>query len=106
MLAPDLIVAEMGNILWKKCRRKEITAGDARKIIGAVVNSFPIQIIYSNQLMPVAFEIAHDYDRTVYDSLYLALARIKESPLVTADEHLVNAIKDSTWCVALQEFAF
>lgn len=104
LLAPEIIVSEIGNILWKKCRREELTADDARKIIGAVIDSFPIHIICSNQLLPVAFEIAHAYDRTVYDSLYLALAKIKNCPLITADEHLVNAIKDSAWCMALQSY--
>lgn len=104
LLAPDLIVYEIGNILWKKCRRKELTAGDARKVIEAITDSFPIKVIDSNKFLAVAFEIAHAYDRTVYDSLYLALSKITECRLITADEHLVNAIKDLNWCLALQQF--
>ncbi len=104
LLAPDLIVYEIGNILWKKCRREELTPGDARRIIEAITDSFPIKVIDSNKLLAVAFEIAHAYDRTVYDSFYLALSKITGCRLITADEHLVNAIKDSNWCLVLRRF--
>jgi predicted nucleic acid-binding protein len=32
------------------------------------------------------------FDRTVYDSLYIAAALATSSELVTADEHLANAV--------------
>jgi predicted nucleic acid-binding protein len=36
--------------------------------------------------------IALDFDRTVYDSAYIALAVATGSELITADERLVNAL--------------
>jgi predicted nucleic acid-binding protein len=38
--------------------------------------------------------IAHTYNRSAYDAAYLALAESEQIPLVTADKHLYNAVKD------------
>jgi predicted nucleic acid-binding protein len=39
-----------------------------------------------------AFSIAATFNRTVYDSLYVALAVRSKADLVTADERLANAL--------------
>ena len=43
-------------------------------------------------LLSAAFTIAMSTDRTVYDSVYVALAVLSNMPLVTADERLANAL--------------
>jgi predicted nucleic acid-binding protein len=43
-------------------------------------------------LLEEAFSIALTFDRTVYDSLYVALAVRLKADLVTADERLANAL--------------
>ena len=42
-------------------------------------------------------EIALDTVRTVYDSCYLALAMLTESPLVTADQRFFNALRQTDY---------
>jgi predicted nucleic acid-binding protein len=42
--------------------------------------------------MAEAFAIATKFDRTFYDSLYVALAVDFKAELVTADERLANAL--------------
>ena len=44
------------------------------------------------QRFNTALEIAIAYRRTVYDSLYIALAVARDSILVTADDKLANAL--------------
>ena len=39
-----------------------------------------------------AFAIATSFDRTVYDSVYAALAVVMKGHLITADERLANAL--------------
>jgi predicted nucleic acid-binding protein len=93
LCAPDLIGPEIGNILWKKVRRGEITRAEAGEILGAFT-SLPLEIRPSSALLPAALELAIEFDRSVYDSLYLALAVAEECALVTADAkfHAVLAV--------------
>lgn len=95
--APDLIYSEMGNVLWKKCLREEIGDEDVRKIIGAIMEAFPANIVRSRPLLPAAFEIAYGCRRTLYDSLYIALAIAKKGVFITADERLVNAFQHTSF---------
>ena len=84
LLAPDLIAPEFGNVLWKKVRRAEIGRHEADEIIVAFAR-LPLEIRPSAFLLPAAFELAAELDRTVYDCLYLALAVAEECALITAD---------------------
>jgi len=92
--APDLIGPEFANILWKKVRRDEITRHEADEILGAF-ERLPLEVHPSASLLPAAFEIAVELDRTVYDSLYLALAVSQECALVTADAKFLSVVKSS-----------
>ena len=91
LYAPDLIGPEFGNILWKKVRRDEIERTEADEIMNAFAK-LPFEIRSSSLLLSAAFELAVSLDRTVYDSLYLALAVAEECVLVTADAKFHAAI--------------
>jgi predicted nucleic acid-binding protein len=94
LLAPDLIWAEVGNVIWKKWRRGEVpghTAGDLLQDF----RRYPVQTFASRALMSAAWDLAERYSRSFYDSLYLALAASAECPLVTADLKLYNRLKAS-----------
>jgi predicted nucleic acid-binding protein len=80
----DLIGPEFGNILWKKVRRQEIGRKEADEIMIAFAR-LPFEIRPSALLLPSAFKLAIELDRTVYDSLYLALAVAEGCALITAD---------------------
>lgn len=90
--APDLIWAEFGNVLWKKWRRKEIAAEAARGMVRDFLR-FPLDIHATDSLLPAAWEIAEEFERTIYDSLYVALAHKAGNFLVTADSRLYNALE-------------
>ena len=91
LYAPDLISPEFGNILWKKVRRREIGRDEADEIMIAFAR-LPFEVRPSAVLLPSAFELAIELDRTVYDSLYLALAVAEECAWITADAKLHAAI--------------
>jgi predicted nucleic acid-binding protein len=91
LLVPDLIFAEVGSILWKKCRLKELTLDTA----SAILNDFtrlPFNSYESESLLDVAWKIATTYQCTVYDSLYVALAQMESCLLATADRALYNTL--------------
>ena len=94
LFAPDLLASEFGNILWKKVRRQELTPDEARETI-TLFTQTPIDLIASRPLLEPAFEIATALDRTVYDSLYLALAVHQDCEMITADQRLYNSVQTS-----------
>jgi predicted nucleic acid-binding protein len=46
----------------------------------------------SRDLVEHAFDIAIKFNRTVYDSIYIAVATRHGAQLITADERLANAV--------------
>jgi predicted nucleic acid-binding protein len=91
LLAPDLIYPEAGNILWKKQRLKELTPSEAEEITDAIL-SLPLMIEASKSLLPLAVDIAIACGITVYDALYLSLAKVYETTLITGDRKLVDVL--------------
>lgn len=91
LIVPDLFWPEFGNILWKSVRLGRIATASATDAIQSLEER-KISTSPSLPLLSDAFAIATAYDRTVYDSLYVALAVSANKPLVTADERFANAL--------------
>ena len=89
LVAPDFIVVEVGNVLWKKLRRGELTAIQAVSGVRELPTYFE-QPARSALLAPRAIAIAAALAHPVYDCLYLACAERFESPFVTADARFAS----------------
>ena len=73
--APDLLFAETANTMWKKVRRGELTAERGRQLVEDIGRiAVAVETIACRVLGSDAHELATATGRTVYDSLYLALA--------------------------------
>ncbi|MGH9493770.1 MAG: type II toxin-antitoxin system VapC family toxin [Candidatus Sulfotelmatobacter sp.] len=90
-LVPDLFWPELGNALWKAVW-KEKTTSDRAEISYQKIVELAIPTATTAELVPAALKMAMTYGRTVYDSLYVALAVHAQAELVTADERLANAL--------------
>lgn len=88
---PDLLFPEVANILCRRVRTGEIAADRARALLEWLLE-LPLQVHATPPLLIAALVIACQYERTVYDSLYLALAVRERTVMVTADEKLYNAL--------------
>src|SRR5688500_15147461 len=88
--APTFMDVEVANILWKKVRRSELTRPHADAILSQVL-ALPITRHPDGPLVTAAFAIGLQAGRTVYDSVYVALAAQLGGAAVTADAHLLNA---------------
>jgi predicted nucleic acid-binding protein len=91
LLAPDLIFAECGNVLWKKWLRRELEAEVIPAILGDL-HRMNMRIVPTYMLSEETAKIVVTYRRSFYDSIYLALAVAADGRMVTADEKLCNAL--------------
>ena len=93
LLAPDLIHAEIANVIWKRFSRNEIDGLEAEQLL-ADIQSVPIQATPCAELAQMALNLAIETGRTAYDCLYLALAISSNCQFVTADKRFCNAMKN------------
>lgn len=93
-LAPDLINAEFGNIIWKKHTFQGLAASDAQSIVNEF-RALHFTFTPTATLLEDAYKLAVKHGRTVYDSLYLALSLREGCQFVTADEKFINAVGSS-----------
>ena len=91
IIVPDLFWVESASVLWKAIRRGNFPKSSADAAI-ATLTQYDFPTFPTAKLVSKAFGIATDYDRTVYDSLYVELAVQSNSQLITADERLVNSL--------------
>lgn len=101
LCAPDLLWPEFGNILWKKQRVRQISLEAARRILSDF-HRHRVAILPSEPFLRDALDIAERVGRTVYDSLYLAVAQRIGCRAVTADERLFNAVQGDPIAVHVQ----
>ena len=90
-LVPDLFWPELANALWKAVRKQRIDAALAEKMY-AKIGELEIPTVSSFEFVPKTLKLAIRHRRTVYDSLYVALALGAQAELITADERLANAL--------------
>ena len=90
---PSLFYTEVSQAIWKKVHtRREMTAEEGREIFPRL-RQLPLIIHPVDVLFELSFEIALRTGRTVYDSVYLALAESEGWKFVTADERLYDGLK-------------
>ena len=91
IIVPDLFWVEFASVLWKAIRRGRFPKTSADAAL-ADLTQYDFPTFPTVNLIGKAFEIATTYERTVYDSLYVALAVQTNSQLITADERLANSV--------------
>jgi predicted nucleic acid-binding protein len=87
LFAPDLLVAECANVLWKKTRKNELTPDEAR-LAARLLQRADVELVPMRALLESATELAIAMDHPAYDCAYLALAESLSCDLVTADAKL------------------
>jgi predicted nucleic acid-binding protein len=90
-IVPDLFWAEIGNCLWKSIRYARLTTARAQTALEELKGR-RLEAIPCASLVDAALEIAVGYQRSAYDSFYVALAVQAKTELITADEKLANAL--------------
>ena len=92
LTAPDLLVAECANMLWKKVQRDELTADEA-DLAAQLLERANIELMPMRGLLHAATKIALEISHPAYDCVYLALALAKRTLFVTADDRLMDKLR-------------
>ena len=92
-VAPDLLFAETANTIWKKIRRKELTAEEGQQLV-ADIGRIAVETVSCRALAEDAHALANATGRTVYDSMYIALAVRLNTRSITADDGLEAALRN------------
>jgi predicted nucleic acid-binding protein len=94
LIAPDLIIAECANILWKKVQRYELSESEAL-IAARLLQSGNVEILATRSLLEMATRLAIELGHPAYDCIYLALAIQGDCRFVTADKSFVRKISSA-----------
>ncbi len=91
LIAPDLLVAECANILWKKAQRGELTPEEA-DLAARLLERSDIELMPMRGLLHAATRLAVALSHPAYDCVYLALALANRTRYVTADDRLIRKL--------------
>ncbi len=109
-VAPAHFRSEVANVLYRRVLTQSAglrISDDVAFGATALLTELTIEIIDTPDLYLDAYQIARAHElRTVYDALYVAVARTCACDLWTADDKLVEAVSDRlTFVHALRNWA-
>jgi len=91
--APDLLFPEIGNTVWKKVRRGELSPDEGQRL-ATDLSVIAVEAVSMRGLLPDAHALALRTGITVYDATYLALAVRLETQVITGDDRLARRLAD------------
>ena len=94
MIAPDILIAGVADLAWRKAARGEIAAEQAAPIVRNIaLPPFISAFIGSSRLRNRALALALQCRRPVPDCFYAACAEATAAPLVSTDETFLQALR-------------
>ena len=97
--APDLIVSELTNVLWKKAARLDLSKEQVIERLDTILRDHidvTVHLLPARILSRRALQIALATGRSGSDCRYLAAAVQSHCRLITADERFLRSIQDTT----------
>lgn len=91
LLTPTLFDYEITNALKVAVTKDRLTESEAMAAIFGF-QAYDIERYDFQEVQSLAFQLAYQYQRSVYDSAYLALAQSKGLWFYTGDKRLSNAV--------------
>ena len=103
LTAPDLLRAEMANVLATKVRHKEMSSGQA--LASQTIVEAAIRFVPAMELSRRALELALELSHPAYDCFFLALAEVLDGTLITADQKMIKRCMRTPHRNRLRRFA-
>jgi predicted nucleic acid-binding protein len=104
LVAPDLLLAEVGNASRRAVRLGLMTEAQMLDTLHAL-QRYVSDFGAIGPLIPRALAIARDLDHPIYDCIYIALAEREGAPLVTADRRLLARVAGTAWAGTVRPLA-
>jgi predicted nucleic acid-binding protein len=102
--APNLLIHEVNNSLWKAIKQKRITQEEARKALESINET---QIILHEITWTDALDIltiSSKIDMTTYDASYLFLSEKTNANVITADDKMYEKAKGNFKVIHLKNY--
>jgi len=101
IIEPDFLLYEFVNVL----RYNPVyTEEDVVKAVNSLIEADIDIVLPTVELLEVAVNIAKRYDVTVYDAIYIALAKLISGVYITADKKLYKKVKELKFVKFISEF--
>ena len=94
VIAPDLLIAECSNVLWKKVERKELSKSEAL-LAARLLQSAQVELLPMRSLIEATTRLAIELRHPAYDCMYLTLAIENQCKFVTADARFLSKISQA-----------
>jgi predicted nucleic acid-binding protein len=101
IIEPDFLLYEFVNVL----RYNPVyTEEDVIKAVNSLIETDIDIVLPTVELLETAINIAKRYDVTVYDAIYIALAKLISRTYITADKKLYEKVKELKFVKFISEF--
>jgi predicted nucleic acid-binding protein len=94
LIAPDMIMAEVANALWRHVKAGETSRSESLRAI-ASLPSLLSELVPARDLAVAALDLAHSLDCSPYDCLYAVLAVDRRCGFITADRKFAERLRSS-----------
>lgn len=103
LIDPDLLLYEVANALRYN---KSINETDVKAAVDSLI-SLGIEIVVpTKEVTDEAISLAFQYNLTVYDAYFIALAKVLAFTFITADERLCRKVKGLPLVHLLKDYVF
>lgn len=92
LIAPDLLLVECGNVIWRRHRLGEVPASAAPRLLGRL-RAGPIRFHPAAGLVERAVVLAVALRHPIYDCMYMSLAFARDTRVVTCDRRFLAAAR-------------
>jgi predicted nucleic acid-binding protein len=92
IIAPDLYVSEISNVVWKYYKAKVITHDECIQYVDDGINMID-NLFDAKDLWKEALAEGIKYSHSIYDMYYAILARRNDGQLITNDKVLADITK-------------
>ena len=89
-----LAIEEVVNALWKRIVMGHLDEGYAKEVMRSFLESGIVKVEGQGQLLEEALSVAVRRKMTVYDSMFIALAKKRGLPLLTSDKEQAKAAEE------------